>query len=382
MRYLMFFLGLSGFSFQVTAQTLSAECPQQYCVAVVDAGSTGSRLHVYSYDLDANQAPVNITERWSKKSTPGIASLESQKSALDASLDSLFTGLTIHNIPVYFYATAGMRLLPQPRQQKMYALIRDWFDHQSDVQLVQAKTITGSDEGLFGWLAVNYQTGGLTNERALVGVMDFGGASVQISFPVTDSSSLDPDSLRQVHVNGQRLTLFVRSFLGLGQTEVAHQFLNSSPCFSTGYELPDGQLAQGNAYACERNVSTLVKSVHQVDGVVQPGISRTTVSDWYAIGGMVEMAKGPLFSFREQQFTSEQLLNKGDAQVCQQPWSSLIASYPSDDYLYGDCLFSSYYYALMVEGYGLRPDQNIQYLSANQQSDWTLGVVLNTLAPG
>lgn len=376
MRVLVLLIGILGFFVQITAQTIPQSCTRQHCVAVIDAGSTGSRLHVYSYDLDSNQSVINITERWARRINPGIASLEARKERVDAYLDDLFPDLVEQKIPVYFYATAGMRLLSKPRQQKLYNLVQNWFADRRDWQLVQAKTISGSDEGLFGWLAVNYQTGSTDPAKEPVGVLDFGGASVQVSFPVTNKNGIDPDDLREAWINGQHITLFVHSFLGLGQIEVSHQFLNKSACFSTNYELPDGLSAKGDAYACKSDIFTLLKSVHQVDEIVQPAIASSTVKNWYALGGIVSLAKSKPFSFNDQEFTNAQLLEKANTVICQQSWSSLLANFPDDDYLYGYCFFPAYYYALFVDGYGLNPEQKINYLAADQQGDWTMGVVM------
>jgi|GEM_PF-739183 len=373
MRVLVFLVGVLGLFTQAAAQNIPQICSQQHCMAVVDAGSTGSRLHIYAYGSGSNPS---ITELWSKKVNPGVASLEAKKDRVDAYLNDLFPDLGTQKIPVYFYATAGMRLLPQPKQQKIYTLIQGWFANRADWTLIQSQTIAGSDEGLYAWLAVNYQTGGLKDGGEPVGVMDFGGASVQVAFPVKDARDIEPSNLKEVEVNGKRVNLFVHSFLGLGQVEMSHQFLNAPACFSVEYELPDGFPAQGDAYACAANIATLVKSVHQVNDIVQPSMASSSAKNWYALGGVAALAQGKIFSFNNLQFTNTQLLEKANSQVCQQSWSSLLASWPDDDFLYGDCLFPAYYYAVFVDGYGLNPDQSIHYFPSEQEADWTIGVVL------
>ena len=99
-----------------TINAANANCQQQHCVAIVDAGSTGSRLHIYAYDLDKTNTAINIKELWSKKIKPGLATVDANQATLDAYLTTLFSSAPEANLPVYFYATAGMRLLPQPKQ--------------------------------------------------------------------------------------------------------------------------------------------------------------------------------------------------------------------------------------------------------------------------
>ncbi|VEG89913.1 multidrug DMT transporter permease [Legionella spiritensis] len=355
----------------------SLDCREKHCVAVVDAGSTGSRLHVYSYDVDETNTPIHISEKWSKKIKPGFASIEGNQATIDAYLTSLFSDVSNVSLPVFFYATAGMRLLPQPLQQQRYDYLKNWFHNQSQWTLIDARTITGSEEGLFDWLSVNYQLGNLNSEdKNTAGVMDMGGASVQIIFPVPNNMAGSGD-IKDVTVYGRHFTIFIHSFLGLGQTEVTHQFLNSNYCFITDYLLPDGLNASGDAYRCKKAVLPLMKNVHHVNRIVHPAIEATPATDWYVMGGVADLVKSKPFNFPNSQFTNEELLVQADTEVCRQQWSSLQNQYPDNDYLYGYCLFPAYYYALMVEGYGLGAKQPVHIMNENQSADWTMGVVLH-----
>lgn len=46
------------------------DCERHHCTAIVDAGSSGSRIHLYSYDLDEQANPIRINNVYSKKSNP------------------------------------------------------------------------------------------------------------------------------------------------------------------------------------------------------------------------------------------------------------------------------------------------------------------------
>lgn len=369
------------FSTTAVANADNSTCKEHTCIAVIDAGSTGSRLHVYAYDI-ANATPQNIKEIFSKKINPGISSVDTNQEAINQYLVKLFslTNITDVNIPVYFYATAGMRLLPQQKQQAIYDHIKKWFDSQPQWQLVKAKTITGKDEGVFGWLAVNYVLGTLTSEstQAPVGVMDTGGASVQVTFPITDHQSINNNDQVELDINGQHLHLFVHSFLGLGQNELDHQFLDVPECFSKNYILTNSTLGQGSLYSCEQQTSALINSVHHVDKIVKSALDVNPVATWYGIGGIEYLVQTPPLLFLDSQFTMKQLADKANNEFCQKDWNELYANYPSNDYLFTSCLNSSYFYALFVDGYGINQNQPIHYFPSSQNSgDWTLGVVLH-----
>ena len=212
------------FSFISTVNASITPCHEHHCLAIVDAGSTGSRLHIYAYDLDEHSTPIKIEQVWSNKIKPGFATIEPSSTVINAYLNNLFAEAPEQNLPVYFYATAGMRLVSAPKQQVYYEALNQWFVTHAKFNLITARTITGREEGVLGWLAVNYKLGSLqSNNKPLVGVMDMGGASVQVTFPAGHADVIDSSDLVPVDIYNRHLTLFVHSFLGLGQTEMSHQ---------------------------------------------------------------------------------------------------------------------------------------------------------------
>lgn len=374
-RYLL----LLSFIFCVVPDVYAGtnSCKDHQCIAVIDAGSTGSRLHVYAYDLDETDTPVHINEIWNKKIKPGFASIEPNYATIDAYLTTLLSGAPTQHVQVYFYATAGMRLLPLSKQKLYYDELQRWFTQQSQWQLVEAKTITGNEEALYDWLSVNYHMGTLKDPDSSIGVMDMGGASVQIVFPIQKNPDISSKSQVALNLYGREINLYVHSFLGLGQTEVSHQFLNTPSCFANNYPLPDGESGQGNAPACEQDISSLMNGVHKVNNLIQPLLATNPVDSWYTIGGISNMADSKLFQFENSQLTNQNLIQQGDNQICHQQWDNLELQYPDDDYVYQYCLLSAYYYALMVDGYGIYPNQTVNYVPPSQNLDWTMGVVLH-----
>ena len=355
---------------------MALELPLQQCmVGVVDVGSTGSRLHVYTYDCKHKEKDIH--EVWAKRITPGFASISSKQPAIDNYLNQLFFDAP-KNIPIYFYATAGMRLLSYDEQKTYYNAVYDWFEH-SDWSLIEAKTITGRDEGVFAWLAVNRERKNLSkNNDEDIGVMDMGGASVQIVMLARSSEGKNPDDLVHVEFEDQEVTLFVHSFLGLGGTLVSQQFLNNPACFPEGYPLPDGSMGHGDAIHCEEAVSQLVNNVHAVNRVVQPALSFEKPKKWYVLGGLAYLLKKEPFRHEGISATNEWLLQQANQAVCQRVWPDLHLDYPDNEGLSISCLMASYYHALMNKGYGLH-SKELLYLTASShaETDWTLGVVLH-----
>lgn len=367
----------------LTSLTVWAEpvdCANKSCLAVVDAGSSGSRLHIYSFERDSTQTPVNIREEFVRKpkNLPGLASIRCDVNTVNTYMDELFKDIKTENIPVYFYATAGMRLLPGPEQKTCYQNISKWFGVHPQWTLLSAKTIAGNEEGLYGWLALNKQLGRLENQEGYAGFMDMGGASVQLATAIskTDAIQDKEHDLVKVNIYGRDITLFVHSFLGLGQTEVNHQSLDKKACYPQGYEIANNLFGKGDAEACETEMEKIVNDIHNVKDIVQPVLADVQETPWYASGGVVFTVTNRIFQFNDNKFTNAAFLAKAQTSVCQQSWENLLADNPDNPFLYGYCQFAAYDYALMVKGYGFAPEQEIHYLPAETNPDWTLGVVL------
>jgi hypothetical protein len=372
----LFLIGL--FTASSLGFSASVVCPNHRCIAVVDAGNAASKLQIYSYDLDPSNTPIKIKKVLSKKIEPGFASINLNQRAINQYLSLLFSDVSDLNIPVYFYATSGMRKLSFSRQQTYYAKLNQWFTMQSQWKLVVAKTLKSQEEALYGWLAVNYERGALTSpSRSLVGVVDTGSGSVQIAFPVKNLQNINPNDIINLDLYGRHVSLFTHGFLGLGQDEIRPQYLDNGSCFPKHYPLPNGFSAAGDFSACEKLMKPLINDIHQVDTTVKSVIQSNPGQTWYIIGGLSAMLQEKPFTFGHQVFTNQEVALKANRQICQQDWSILGTIYPENKYIFAACLNASYFYSLFVEGFGIDKNQPIHYLSNKiSTNNWSLGVVL------
>lgn len=363
--------------FSPFAFSAPVNCPDNRCVAVVNAGNSGSRLYIYHYDMDDAHTPVNIQNIYSKRVEPGIASIPLQKRAVSEHLTALFADVSYTDMPVYFYATSGMRMLNFARQIAYYAKVTHWFSKHPELKLVTAKTLTSKDEALYGWLAVNYELGTLSSSnKPLVAVVDSGSASVQVTYPIANTQHVHPDDYTKVNIYGRSVALFTHGFLGLGQDEIRSQYLDWSACFPKHYPLPNGSSGAGNFGQCEKVIKPLINEVHQVSYTVQPGLVDNPNQQWYIIGGISAMLQEKPYTF-ENHFTADALAERSHSQVCQQDWAVLGTLYPESKHMFARCFNAAYFHALLTEGLGVNAQQPIRYISnKTSTNDWTLGVVL------
>ncbi|KAK1886383.1 Ectonucleoside triphosphate diphosphohydrolase 7 [Dissostichus eleginoides] len=170
---------------------------------VVDCGSSGSRVFVYYWPphngnphtlLDIRQMKDRDRKPVVKKIKPGISTLATSPTRASDYLYPLLSFAAAHvprnkhkETPLYILCTAGMRLLPDSQQTAILEdLITDVpLDFDFLFSSSHAEVISGKQEEE---ATVEVTTGSQNQQpisrRRTVGIMDMGGASLQIAYEV------------------------------------------------------------------------------------------------------------------------------------------------------------------------------------------------------
>lgn len=137
----------------------------------------------------------------------------------------------LKDIPIYLKATAGMREIPQTYRDAIMLNIRMCLSDEAispfRFEWRFASVIAGDEEGSFGWLHVNAMLGNLFSPIPdTVGIIDMGGASVQVVFVPTHDvlDNYYPVS----HGAGRRLGLYSKSYESFGHkraSERIHEYV-------------------------------------------------------------------------------------------------------------------------------------------------------------
>jgi hypothetical protein len=233
--------------------------PYNYII-IIDAGSKGTRAYVYSYKSMKYYLQNNITlndhylphliysHKWHKRIKPSIESsiieFGLHNSYIANYLDHLI--YKIYNIipieqhyrtPIFFHATAGLRILEPNLQSKLLSEICQYFISNTDFYFPDCSThaniLDGDIEGLYSWITLNY----LINNNTLTqfnddsnlkssfyGLLELGGGSAQICFQNFDNNeNLKPLINLQLDNNYQ---LYSTSFLGFGLNQIYEDYLD------------------------------------------------------------------------------------------------------------------------------------------------------------
>ena len=208
---------------------------------VIDAGSSGSRVHIYEWPHRSDTrmplieaAPFKETTKWSKKVEPGLSSYASNPSGAATSIAELLTYVASvippvdhARTPVYVYGTAGLRKVPPTEAEHILNAVRDTVHHSPFLfRREWARIISGQEEGTFGWITVNHLKGTLHARQSqdshltTVGALDLGGASTQITFAMPPENTAPHPHVLPITLGGVTYQLFSQSLLGFGVDEL------------------------------------------------------------------------------------------------------------------------------------------------------------------
>ncbi|OGT47887.1 MAG: hypothetical protein A3E83_05450 [Gammaproteobacteria bacterium RIFCSPHIGHO2_12_FULL_41_20] len=366
----------------LTVSVLSATAfADSHYAIMVDAGSSGSRLHVFEYEITLS-VPV-IKDIFSESVKPGLATFADHPDAAGLSLKQPLDdarqilkskGVSLSLVPVSIFATAGMRSLPEDKQAIIYQHVTDYLQQSYPFSIAAVHTISGKMEGLYGWLDVNYLLGNFTTHQATVGSIDMGGASTQIAFSTEDQTHAEDEIA--VTIDQQRYVIFSKSFLGLGQDQ-AREAMLANPAASSCY--PEHYLFKGKEQG--RFSSAQCQAVY-ADLLEQKQVSQQLIP----LSGRRFIAYSGIYYtfdfFGVDKTPREAELETSLQNVCNNTWEQLKNNYPQvpEKYLAIYCANGIYFEQLLYKTYYLHDAELTVTNKLNQQEiDWTLGAMLYEL---
>lgn len=218
----------------------SKEKPIVQYVLMIDAGSTGSRIHVYKFNNcgptpELEHEEFKMTE-WetgglSKFKDDPQAAADTLKPLMKVAMDTVPDALKACS-PVAVKATAGLRMIGAEPAQKILDTVRTFLETQYPFPVVSKEEngvaiMDGSDEGVYAWITTNYLLGkiGGPDKSPTAAVFDLGGGSTQIVFEPTFKDAphggmpeklADGDHKYDLTFGGRQFTLYQHSHLGYG----------------------------------------------------------------------------------------------------------------------------------------------------------------------
>eukprot|EP00984_Skeletonema_dohrnii_P013073 scaffold5383_cov152-Skeletonema_dohrnii-CCMP3373.AAC.8 len=229
---------------------------------MIDAGSTGSRMHVYEFEPRVLMNKHEVTQavsgkklsfpgtnsRWTERLRPGISEFanidddEEMERAIADYLEPLlsFARSVMHskeeefgNFPIFLKATAGLRIVPSKQRQRVISTVRKLFKNETFCpfwdESERVRVISGEEEAVYDWAGVNVLLGNLMSNSEGVGeayggairtygALDMGGASSQISYYQPEGDVMSGLFKLQIG-QGKHWNVYAHSHLMYGMNE-------------------------------------------------------------------------------------------------------------------------------------------------------------------
>lgn len=258
------------------------EAQPQYTI-IIDAGSSGSRVRMFNVSQSSvSQIVPTDADEDSFETEPGLSDYASNPSGAGPSLSGILNAATSYipssaqaSTPVFVKATAGMRLLEPSVVNAIFESVQQLLESDDfPFAFGSAMVISGEEEALFGFVAVNSYLGTLYGES--LGAMDLGGASTQVAF---QPENMIRDGKFMNYMGDTRMSAYTKSYMRFGQSEAllrseerlvrsVNATTITHPCLHTGYseEVTIGGVTYNftggsDGAACD----TLVRSLLQLD---------------------------------------------------------------------------------------------------------------------
>lgn len=374
-----------------------------FYAVMFDAGSTGTRIHVYTFiQSDSEQLPVLDNEMF-HSIKPGLSAYADVPEMAGQTVRMLLKvakrtvpRLEWKRTPLVLRATAGLRLLSAQKAQGLLDQVQHVFDESPFlVPDDSVSTMNGKKEGILAWISLNFLTGHLkAQSKKTVGILDLGGGSTQITFlpklRKTTESVPDADYIAKFDVLNSTFELYTHSYLGnglmaarlatlgaLGAEGLEWQVFKSSCLpkkfrdeWSFGgltYQVsgdPDGYTGYK---LCYQEVLKVVK------GIIHQPYELEDTNVFYAFSyyfdravdaGLIDEVHGGMLEVRDFKKRAKEVCNK-------------MTKYPPiHPFL---CMDMTYITCLLKDGFGFKESTVLQLTKKvnNVEASWALGATLD-----
>ena len=367
---------------------------------VFDAGSSKTKVQIFKINLSS--PPLDLTDLEEldpspERVTPGIAKLAGNPSKVESYMMTLLEGAR-NIIPkdaqgstqVYFFATAGMRLLSPNQRRAILDKVKELLNDNSKCPFKfdsqDAQVISGEFEGIYAWITVNFLKGnflpGISKQTS--GILDLGGASHQNAFNIPNNDTFS------LTLGGRKFHVFAKSYLGYGMDEAHLKYLQvisnqaasnvvKSPCHHRGFNYTTvigGEIVEVVGTHSVQRCRSIIKKIFFCKSPGCPFHDQPRLrGDFVGFSGIYYTALGTgLLCYSCTKQLSPAMFEKSSRKFCAKSYEDVKI----DPYAKVNCFRGNFVFELLAKGYNLPSTKTIQVGKkiGGFNLGWSLGAML------
>lgn len=361
---------------------------------MVDAGSAGTRGHIFTWDNSEKYPSVQPYPTWHEgiviKSHIPLSKAATDINAIPDIFNPIITKASqkipasfLSETKMYIYATAGLRILPLTIQNEIIKNTYEYLFENSPFRILKknVRIMSGAEEAIYGWISVQHLLNIQKSNRIQIpksGSIDMGGASIQVAYETKLRKNV-----HRILIKGsstKSYSIFAVSMLGLGVNEAMKRILNvkENPCFPKGYITEDETVKGiGSFQKCQ---SLIVRTFSEQITKGQKNVRDDTlkINDFYGMASF--FYTNQFFQLKEDSSLLE--LNQSANDFCDSNWGYLNEKYKNNHFLKNYCFFGTFQSVFLSNGFGFNFSNSRIIKSGNlngAELSWAIGAMMKEI---